>query len=936
MSVQWVEGSEMLQRHKKLMSTIQVFLISALVLLTILIVALQVIRSRQGFDKLAKKIRIDYIAGQKALIKQEVLRVTDMVNFHRSQRDKETRDIVRRRVYEAYAIAEHLYQQNKDRKSQETIKELISEALRTIRYNNGLGYYFITRQDGLEILFADRPDMEGKNLLKIQDTEGRHVVQDMIEIVKKGDEGFYEYIWTKPGSSQPNHRKISYIKHFEPFDWIIGTGLYVEDVEAQIQSEVLKEISLLRFGDEGYVFVNTMDGNALITNGKLLPGDKKLWQLNPTKSESLKTLFEKEYAAALKPEGDYIYYNFQKLSHPGEEFPKASFIFGIPEWNWLIGAGVYLDEAEAVVKELQNTLKQDRQREVSFTILTAIIALFAFLTVFKLISLSYINDYNLFLKFFKQASTDDKEIDCDLVRYTDLRQMAKQANKMLHEKQSAKLELKNEKEHFQELLEYLPVGVFEADLDLNLTYVNRKALAIFGYTTQDLSNGLNGLDMFIPEERPKVRANITKRIESIHSDISEYIAVRKDGTTFPVISHSSLVESEGKAVGIRGFIADISERKDREEEQLKLKKLESIGIFAGGIAHDFNNLLAGLFGNIEMATRSLPKDHKARRYLKTAGQSLKDSTNLTQQLLTFAKGGEPIREVISIGKLLQDAAQFFLRGSNVKLKTEIATGLYPVYADKGQLHQVISNLVINARQAMPEGGALLLTADNCVVDERPEISISFRDQGTGIAPQYLDKVFDPYFTTKQQGSGLGLASCYSIIKKHDGRITVKSELNRGTTFTIYLPAASLENEEKSHSEAQAITLSNGEPRRARVLLMDDEDTIREVCGEMLKEMGHQVSYAIDGDDALTKFRAALSNGRAFDIVISDLTIPGGMGGQELTQKIIHLNPQAKIIVSSGYANDPVMANYREYGFCGRVNKPYHFDELQNVIEKQLN
>lgn len=923
-------------RRTQLMHTIRVFLVSALVVLTVLIVIFQVIRSRQGFGELTERVRTDYIAGQKALIKQEVLQTAEVINHYRSRRDRNTRKIVRARTLEAYAIAEQLYRQNHNRMNREALEELISGALRPIRFSDGLGYYFITRMDGREILFADRPGMEGKNLLNMQDSSGQYVVKDMLAIAEQKGEGFYDYHWTKPGSDESGHRKIAFIKRFAPFDWVIGTGLYVDDVEAQIKSELLDLISTVRFGREGYIFVNTLDGNALITNGKRLTGNQKLWHLNPARSERLKALFAKEREAALNPDGDYIYYNFQKMSNSEENFPKTSFIYGIPEWNWLIGAGVYLDEVEGVLTDMQNALNRDLRREVTVTILIAALLLLAFLAVFQRISRRYVHDYNLFQDFFEQAATGDQNIDCNQVRYADLRRMAEQANRMLHDKQSVKQNLQNEKERFQELSEHLPVGVFEADLDLNLTYVNRKALAVFGYTSEDLAHGLNGLDMFVPEDRSKVRTNVAQRMQAIDTDINEYVGLRKDGTTFPVISHSSPVESEGKVVGIRGFIADISERKEREEEQLRLKKLESVGVLAGGIAHDFNNLLAGLFGNIEMAKRSLPGDHKAWRYLNLAGQSMDNATKLTRQLLTFAKGGEPIKEVISIDGLLRDAAQFSLRGSNVKLETQFTPGLYPVNADRGQLNQVISNLVINARQAMPEGGILRLSAENFGEGAHRGVRISVQDQGTGIAHKYLDRIFDPYFTTKQEGSGLGLASCYSIIRKHDGRIMVESELDRGTTFTIELPAVFSDDSAVSPSSQTAGRSADSEMRSLRILLMDDEKMIRDICGEMLQEMEHQVAYAADGEEALEKYRHALKSDRPYDVLISDLTIPGGMGGLELAQDVLQLHPQAKIIVSSGYANDPVMANYQHYGFHGRVTKPFHFIELQKVIEQVLN
>ena len=917
----------MAKQRIKLMSTVQILLIASLVLLTVLMVIFQGIRSRQEFTQMAEKIQADYIASQKAMIKREVLQVVDRINYHRSLGERQIQDSVQQRVYEAHAVAEHIYQRHKDSKTAHEVETLIADALQPIRFNQGSGYYFITHLDGREILFADRPTMAGQDLLQARDA-----IRDMVAIAEKSGEGFYESLFSKAGSGTDKYKKIFFIKRFEPYDWLIGAGLDTEAAEQQIKSALLHEISNIRFGEEGYVFVNHLNGDALVSNGQLFSGSKKLWQVFDKNSEDMKEIFHKEYAAALKPGGDYIYYRFQKLSDSRADSPKTSYIYGIPDWNWLIGAGVYLDDVDADIAELQSALNRDLRGEIKMTALTFSITLIILLAVFQWISGRYFNDFSLFATFFEQAAADDKEIDCRLVRFAELHRMAEHANRMLRDKRTAKQNLQEEKERFKELTEYLPVGVFEADLDLRLTYVNQKGLALFGYSGEDLERGLNGLGMFIPEDREKVRSNIAKRMQSEHTEMNEYIGLKKDGSTVPVISHSSLVHKDGAVVGIRGFIADIGERKLREEEQLKLKKLESVGVLAGGIAHDFNNLLAGLFGNIEMAKRSLDAEHKASRFLRAAGQSMENATNLTQQLLTFAKGGAPIKETIAIGDVLIEAAQFSLRGSNVKLQAEIAADLYPVDADKGQLNQVISNLVINARQAMPAGGTLTLKAENLEGPDGAGVLISIEDQGTGIAPQYLDKVFDPYFTTKQQGSGLGLATCYSIVNKHNGRITVNSELNRGTRFTIYFPAASTAGNRLPGARQEPVGGSIPRSKSAHILLMDDEESIREVCGAMLKDMGHQVTYAVAGEDALEKYRAALAGGRAFDLVISDLTIPGGMGGQELIKEILKLDPAARTIVSSGYATDPVMANYRQHGFWGRVVKPYRFADLEQVIE----
>jgi len=395
---------------------------------------------------------------------------------------------------------------------------------------------------------------------------------------------------------------------------------------------------------------------------------------------------------------------------------------------------------------------------------------------------------------------------------------------------------------------------------------------------------------------------------------------------------AELIEIAGEQC-LLSVMDDITERKQAEEERLKLKKLESVGVLAGGIAHDFNNLLTGVFGNIEMAKMFLSADHKSYKFLESAGRSMDSATNLTKQLLTFAKGGDPIKETLSIGEVITEMAQFSMRGSNVKLQSNIAPDLWPVEADKGQLSQVISNLVINAQQAMPAGGAITIAAENVETSAGRYVQITVQDEGVGIAPQYLDKIFDPYFSTKQKGSGLGLASTHSIISKHNGRITVDSQLDQGTIFTIHLPAA--EETEETIVGTPLDKTGTTSVASVHILVLDDEEMIRKVTGAMLEEMGYKVSFAVDGQEAIAKYRASCEKDAAYDIVITDLTIPGGMGGQEAAQEILSINPAAKIIVSSGYATDPVMANYKAYGFQGIAVKPYHFAELQKVIQQVL-
>jgi len=291
-------------------------------------------------------MRTEYNNRQKQIIKQEVNRVVDLISYEKAQSEILTKEKIKSRVYEAHSIAQNIYQSNNITKDTAEIQQMIIEALRPIRFEKESGYYFITRTDGVEILFANKPEMEGQNLLNVQDTQGQYVIKDTIEIAEQSSQGFYEYHWTKPDAEGEDFKKISFIKRFEHYDWFIGTGLYVVDVEDKIKADLLSSISRIRFGKEGYIFINRLNGDALVSNGKLFSGTKKLWEVFNDNPEKMKDIFEKEYSAALKPDGDYIYYSHIKLTNPDKEVPKISFVYGIPDLQWLVGAGVYLDDVE--------------------------------------------------------------------------------------------------------------------------------------------------------------------------------------------------------------------------------------------------------------------------------------------------------------------------------------------------------------------------------------------------------------------------------------------------------------------------------------------------------------------------------------------------------------------------------------------------------------
>ncbi|HVN97242.1 MAG TPA: PAS domain S-box protein [Syntrophorhabdaceae bacterium] len=403
---------------------------------------------------------------------------------------------------------------------------------------------------------------------------------------------------------------------------------------------------------------------------------------------------------------------------------------------------------------------------------------------------------------------------------------------------------------------------------------------------------------------------------------------RKDGSIVQILLQSAPIDDSTRIV----TVTDITGRKDAEMEQEKMGKLESLGVLAGGIAHDFNNILTMILGNVSLARMYMDKNQeKAQEKLTNAEQAIMRAKDLTQQLLTFSKGGAPIKKVVAIGDFLKDVCQFTLIGTSVVCKFDLASDLLPVEIDEGQVTQAVGHIVINGSQAMPNGGTIVVQAENAIMDTPTPhlkagryVKISIIDQGIGIPEDHLNKIFDPYFTTKQKGSGLGLAIAYSVIKNHGGHIAVESALGVGTTFHVYLPVfQGILTSERNLEQSLP-------PSGARILVMDDEDSIRDLVGDILNLHGYAVDFAKNGEEAV-----ALYQEHAYDAVMLDLTVPGGMGGKETVKELLKIDPHARAIVSSGYSSDPIMSEYAQYGFKDVIAKPYKIDELGEVIRRVI-
>ncbi|MBA4372056.1 MAG: hypothetical protein C0402_04260 [Thermodesulfovibrio sp.] len=409
------------------------------------------------------------------------------------------------------------------------------------------------------------------------------------------------------------------------------------------------------------------------------------------------------------------------------------------------------------------------------------------------------------------------------------------------------------------------------------------------------------------------------------------------GTSYFELTTSPLRDATGEIIAGIEVVRDVTEKKKMEEELVRVQKLESVGVLAGGLAHDFNNLLTSIVGNISLAKLYIGQSNSAYERLQDAEKASLRATHLTRQLLTFSRGGAPIKKTVNISSTLKEAISFALSGSPVKAVFHIDEKLWNLNADEGQLNQVFNNLAVNAIQAMPNGGTLAVQALNVTPAENDipllpagnYVKIAIADTGTGIPQEHLSRIFDPYFTTKQKGSGLGLSTVYSIVKKHDGQVTVDSKSGVGSTFTVYLKAS---QDKPLPPEAMGTVTIQG---TGRILVMDDEKMVRDIAGKMLRTLGYEVFFARDGVEALDLYTKALHTPEAFNAVIMDLTIPGGMGGKETIQSLRILDPEVVALVSSGYSNDPIMAGFTDFGFKGVIAKPYTLEGLSRALRAAL-
>ncbi|MGD1074948.1 MAG: PAS domain S-box protein [Thermodesulfovibrionales bacterium] len=523
-------------------------------------------------------------------------------------------------------------------------------------------------------------------------------------------------------------------------------------------------------------------------------------------------------------------------------------------------------------------------------------------------------------------------------RTADLNSLNEQLQRQVGERKQAEDALRKSEERFRSIFENVSVGIALVGMNGSVLTVNEALCRFLGYHAHEIL-GRRFSEFVFSADKKNDRGLYEELLAGGRkSYLVDKRFVHDNGEViWGRLTVSCIRDEDGHPQKAAVVCEDISERKKMQSGLLRAQKLESLGILAGGIAHDFNNLLTVILGNISLAKLQVgPGDELSDRMMEAEKASLR-AKDLTQQLLTFSRGGAPLKKTSSIADLIQESAEFALRGSRTRCVFSVAPDLWSADVDEGQISQVINNLIINGAQAMPEGGTISVKAENMAVDAESllplrkgnYVKISISDEGVGIPEEVMESIFDPYFTTKPTGSGLGLSTSYSIVKNHGGYITLESQPGVGTTFYVYLPASRKEIPQKTGRDKRL-------PGKGSILVVDDEEMVRFVIGNMLQSLGYEAEFAQNGEEALRLYRDGQETEHPFDAVVIDLTIPGGMGGKETVRRLIEIDPEVKAIVSSGYSNDPVMAEYTKYGFSGVIAKPYTCEELSQVLHGVIN
>jgi len=949
----------------KSFSTIIFLTVSGMALLVSLTgMGLWAFEKYRDFQDEAESIRRDFVERNKAEILYQVDTATNYLHHQISIAETRGRAMVRERTLDAVAVAEKLVERHAGTMSRAGLERLVMDTLRQIRFNKGRGYYFATRLDGTELLFADRPELEGVNLLDMQAPDGTFVIRDMIALVRREGEGFYEYDWTKPGVDGGRHRKIAYIKYFEPFDCFIGTGEYVEDQAAELKQEALGWLVQVRFGQSGYLFGSTFSGEPLFTNGEITTGGPSVWEL--ADPNGIKIIQEQQRLAAT-PTGGFLDYSWRKLTGDAPS-PKIAYVRGIPGWGWIIGAGFYVDEVETAVALRRSQLATELRAGLAQGVLLCLTLIGATLLLTGRISRRINRQLLSLTDFLAMAATQKARISPDSMNLKEFRDIAGSVNSLLDTQAEIEKALRQRSEELATVLDTLPAMVWIAlDPHCRVTTANRAVNERLGLppggppapaSGQNLMRSVIHLKPdgtpFQDDELPMQRAIALGR----QVDSAELSYLLPDGRQVYVAgSASPLFEEDG---GIRGAVAvywDITERRQALAALIKAKEAAEAANhakseFLANMSHEIRTPLNGILGMLQLLHMTALSQEQDG-YVEVAIQSGRRLNSLLSDILDLSRieaGKLAIQEgVFETANLRKAALELFaltLADKGLAIDFVIAADMPPqIIGDEARLRQILFNLIGNAIKFTEAGRVLVELSSLTAADASGRFVALFtvQDTGIGIPGDMVKMIFEPFsqaegaYTRRFQGAGLGLSIVKNLVRLLGGSICVDTEPGQGSTFYVSLPlwlppGGHAAQAAKPQSEPPAaIRRYAGTPR---ILIVEDVDSNRRALTVMLEKFGMRPDSVANGQEAL----AALAE-NDYDAVLMDVQMPV-MDGVEATRRIRdgqagQDKADVPIIALTAYAMSGDREKFLGAGMDGYLSKPVAMQELREALERAL-
>lgn len=774
------------------------------------------------FNTNLRQIRQEYIATQKKILKEEVDRVIDYIDYKRTSTEEELMENLEEQVHRAVALSARLFLEYKGRFSPEEIQEMIKEALRSQRFNNDRGYYFIYDMQGNNVLLPHSPALEGKNLWNLMDSQGRFTIQRVVRLIREKGEGFLRWHWYKPGEFDMMAEKIGYHMQFKPYDWYIGTGEYIADFEEDIKKETLDRVNTIRFGDDGYIFVYDYDGNTLAHHDQKKLGVNRWDYQDPSGQYVLRNLMK------IGREEDGGYLEYQGSIQPSTGLPgvKMGYARAVKDWQWLVGAGVYVESINAITAAKRQQLKKEIIANILSIVTFVLISLLIIGLISRYLSRKTTANIRIFTRFFEKATSDSIRISDDTVHFSEFKDLAQAANQMI-------------------------------------------------------------------EERNRVAASL----ESL------------------------------------------------QEQLLRSRKMEALGMMAGGVAHDLNNVLSAMVGYPDLILNELPADSPLKKYVCNIKNSGEKAAFIVQDLLTLAQQGISERQPLNLNMIIDEYLhspehnKLMRDNPRVRMETQLAPNLMNIMGSRVHLQKSIVNLVANAAEAQPDGGTVSIVTENRYLDtdfesaqniqEGEYVCLTVEDEGIGITEDDLLHIFEPFYTKKvmgKGGTGLGMAVVWGTVQDHEGSINVSTEQEKGSTFELYFPASRESILDAAASNDVIHYGGYGET----ILVVDDLEEQRELAQAMLASLGYAVETVASGEEALEYLRD-----RKVDLLLLDMVMDPGMDGLETYRRVLRLKPRQKTIIVSGYAETGKIKAVLSLGVGQYVKKPYNIGTLGKAVKKEL-